>query len=137
MQESTAVASAWLRFCEGVSNGAVEQFDDIVSQQANLVIGTAPGEMITERDRMRFGFETEGVTLGSRSARGYEEGSLGWVVDEPTFGFPDGTSFDCRVTAIARKEGELWKLVHAHFSVGVPDEEVVALQRKWPRESDP
>ena len=42
----------------------------------------------TERERMRFGFETEGVTLESRSPRGYEEGSLGWVVDEPRFGFP-------------------------------------------------
>lgn len=33
-----------------------------------------------------------------------------------------------RVTSVWRQEGEAWKLVHAHFSVGVPDEEVVALQ---------
>jgi hypothetical protein len=25
----------------------------------------------------------------------------------------------------------VWKLVHAHFSSGVPDEEVVALQQRW------
>ena len=131
MNESSAVGEAWLRFCEAISHGRVEQFDDIVSQEANLVIGTAPGEMVTERDRMRFGFEAEGVTLESRSARGYEEGTLGWAVDEPRFGFPDGSAFDCRVTAIFRNEGDTWRLVHAHFSVGVPDEEVVALQKKW------
>jgi hypothetical protein len=130
LQESPAVKDAWLRFCDGITEGEVERFDDIVSQEANLIIGTAPGEMVTERERMRFGFETEGVTLESRSARGYEEGSLGWVVDEPRFGFPDGSSFDCRVRAIARKEGDTWKLVHARFCVGVPDEEVVGLQKK-------
>jgi len=133
MRESTDVTKAWLRFCDGVSNGRVEQFDDIVSAEAKLVIGTAPGENITDREGMRFGFETEGVSLESRSALGYEEGSLGWIVDEPRFGMPDGSSFDCRVTAVARKEGATWRLVHAHFSVGVPDDEVVALQQKWSR----
>jgi SnoaL-like domain len=53
------------------------------------------------------------------------------VVDEPKFGFPDGSGFDCRVTAIMRNEGNVWRLVHAHFSVGVPDEEVVELQKRW------
>jgi hypothetical protein len=38
----------------------IDQFDDIVSQEAKLIIGTAPGEMVTERERIRFGFETEG-----------------------------------------------------------------------------
>ena len=87
--------------------------------------------MVTDRAAMRFGFETEGVTVESRSPRGFEEGSLGWVVDEPRFGFPDRSAFDCRVTAILRREGETWRLVHAHFSVGVPDDEVVELQKKW------
>jgi hypothetical protein len=73
------VTEAWLRFCDGVSKGQVDQFADIVSQEANIIIGTAPGEMVTDRPAMRFGFETEGVTLESHFARGYEEGSLGWV----------------------------------------------------------
>jgi hypothetical protein len=30
-----------------------------------------------------------------------------------------------------RREEEGWKMVHAHFSVGVPDEEVVGLQKRW------
>ena len=135
MQESAAVTDAWLRFCDGVSNGRLDQFDDIVSEEAKLIIGTAPGENVSDRNAMKFGFETEGITLQSRSALGFEEGSLGWVVDEPAFGFPDGTGMECRVTAIVRKEGGTWRLVHAHFSVGVPDDEVVALQRKWSGDS--
>ncbi len=133
MKESAAVVDAWRRFCDGVSNKRVDQFDDIVSKEAMLIIGTAPGENVTDRDAMKFGFETEGITLQIRTARGFEEGPLGWVVDEPRFGFPDGSGMDCRVTAIMRNEGGTWRLVHAHFSVGVPDDEVVELQRKWSR----
>lgn len=131
MRDSSAVREAWLAFCDAISRGEVERFDDIVSQDANLIIGTAPGEMVTERDRMRFGFETEGVTLESRDARAYEEGTLGWAVDEPRFGFPDGSGMDCRVTSVFQREGDAWRMVHAHFSIGVPDDEVVDLQKKW------
>jgi hypothetical protein len=61
MRESSSAAQAWVRFCEGVSEGKVDQFDDIVSQEAKLIIGTAPGEIVTElgayalriRDRRR------------------------------------------------------------------------------------
>jgi ketosteroid isomerase-like protein len=131
MVESPAAVRAWLRFCEGVSNGRVDEFDDIVSKDAKLIIGTAPGENVSDRAAMRYGFESEGVTLESRSAQGWEEGSLAWVVDEPRFGFPDGSAMDCRVTAVFRAEAGTWRLVHAHFSIGVPDDEVVELQRRW------
>jgi hypothetical protein len=120
-------------FCEGVSNKRVDEFYDIVSAEANLVIGTTPGENVTDRSAMRFGFEAEGITIRSREAHRYEEGSLGWVVDQPRFGFPDGSGMDCRVTAILRNENGTWRLVHAHFSVGVPDDEVATLQERWSR----
>lgn len=131
MRESAAAVDAWLRFCNGVTNKLVDEFDDIVSQEATLIFGTAPGENATDRAAMRFGFEAEGVRLETRVARGYEEGTLAWVTDEPRFGFPDGSGMDCRVTAVFRHEEERWRLVHAHFSVGVPDEEVVELQERW------
>jgi ketosteroid isomerase-like protein len=133
MQQSGAAVAAWLRFCDGVSTKRVDQFDDIVSQQATLLFGTAPGENVTDRAAMRFGFETEGLTLESRTAQGHEEGTLAWVTDEPRFGFPDGSGIDCRVTAVFRNEDDRWRLVHAHFSVGVPDDEVVGLQQRWSR----
>lgn len=131
METSEALRDTWLRFCDALSHGRTEEFDELVSAQATSIIGTAPGETVTERSDMRFGFETEGVTLASHSAVGVAEGSLGWVVDEPRFGFPDGTGMDCRVTAVLRLEEDSWRLLHAHFSVGVPDEEVVALQHRW------
>lgn len=76
MQESPAVTDACLRFCDGVSKGQVDQFDDIVSQEA-IIIGTAPGEVVTDRAALRFGLETKGVTLESRFAG--LRGGLPWV----------------------------------------------------------
>ena len=64
MEESSVVRDAVLAFYDGVSTKAVDRFDDIVSSEpATLVIGTAPGEWVTERARLRSGFETEGITL--------------------------------------------------------------------------
>jgi hypothetical protein len=56
---------------------------------------------------------------------------MGWVVDQPTFILPDASAFQTRLTAVVRREDGRWKIVHAHFSVGVPDEEVVDLQERW------
>ena len=47
------------------------------------------------------------------------------------FLFPDGSLMQTRLTAVMRQEGGRWKLVHMHLSVGVPDEQVVELQRRW------
>ena len=128
MEPSTRARDAFVRFCDRLSAGDVAAFDDVVATDAKLVIGTAPGEWVEDRDRMRFGFETEGVRLEPDAPQGYEEGSMAWVVDQPTFGFPDDSSIKVRCTAVLRREDEQWRIVHAHFSVGVPDDQAVALQ---------
>ncbi len=132
MQESTEVRDAWLEFCDRLSAGDVSSFDRVVSgHPATVVIGTAPGEIVRERERLRYGFEAEGVRLTPGRPEAYAEGSLGWLTDEATFGFPDGSTMVTRMTAVFHREDGNWRLVHMHASVGVPDEEVVELQRRW------
>ncbi len=132
MDESPEVTAAMLRFYDRLSASDVAAFDDLVSEHpATLIIGTAPGELVRERERLRYGFEAEGVTLDARDPHGYVEGTMGWFIDTPVFGFPDGSSIDVRLTAVLLREDQRWKLVHGHFSVGVPDEEVAELQRRW------
>jgi ketosteroid isomerase-like protein len=132
VQRSADVREAMLRFYDRLSAGDVASFDQLVSRDpATLVIGTAPGEWVTDRARLRFGFEAEGVGIDAGDPVGYAEGSLGWVVDQPTFRFPDGSAMRTRLTAVLQLEDGAWRLVHMHVSVGVPDEEVVALQQRW------
>ena len=86
MKASDEVRGAMLKFYERISAKDVASFDRLVSDHpATLVIGTAPGEWVTERDRLRYGFEAEGLAIeaGGRPA-GYQQGELGWFVDEPT-----------------------------------------------------
>lgn len=135
MEESASVREAWLEFCERLTAGDAESFDRLVSgDPAVLVIGTAPGEWVRERAQLRYGFEAEGVGLRSRNPLAFEAGELGWLTDEVDFVFPDGSVMDCRFTVVLRREHDRWKLLHMHASVGVPDEEVVALQRGWAEE---
>ena len=135
MRQSEEVRDAMLRYCESLSAGDVASFDELVSQEpAALIIGTAPGEWVAERDGMRFSFEAEGIRLEAKAPLGYEEGSLGWVFDQPAFVFPDGSAIQTRLTAVMRREEGRWKLLHMHLSVGVPDEEVVGLQQRWSAE---
>jgi ketosteroid isomerase-like protein len=131
VHRSEDVKAAFLAFCDRLSAGDVAAFDDVVASDAKLIIGTAPGEWIDDRARMRFGFEAEGLRLEPKNPEAYEEGTMGWVVDEPTFVFPDGSSLTIRLTVVMRRETDRWKVVHGHFSVGVPDDDVVALVQRW------
>ena len=131
MEEASDLTQTWQRFCDRLSEGDVDSFDELVSSEATVIIGTTPGEWVDDRVRMRFGFETEGVGLTPVDPVAWAEGALGFVLDKPRFVFPDGSGIDTRVTAVLHLEDGAWRLVHAHFSVGVPDEEVARLQAGW------
>lgn len=134
MEPGPDIVRAMLHFYDRLSAKDVDSFDSIVSADpATLVIGTSPGEWVTERDRLRFGFEAEGMTIepGPRPS-GWRNGDTGWYVDEPTYTFPgDGGRMHTRLSAVLQREEGAWKIVHMHVSVGVPDEEVLDLQRRW------
>jgi hypothetical protein len=133
MEESPEIAATLRRFYDRLTAGDLSAFDHLVSASPRTsIMGTAPGEWVTERDRLRFGFETEGVGLtAGPNPKAYGEGTLGYAIDEPLFSFPDGSAIRIRLTTIWRREDGTWKLVHGHFSVGVPDEEVADLQKRW------
>ena len=121
-----------LRFYDRLSASDVASFDSIVSSDpSTVVIGTAIGEIHRDRAKLRSGFEAEGARIVAGDPIGYEEGSMGWVIDEPSFVFGDMAPVKTRLTAVFHREDDAWKMVHMHVSVGVPDEEVAELQSKW------
>jgi ketosteroid isomerase-like protein len=52
MKESAEVRDAWIRFCDRLTAGDVDSFDDLVAPDAVLIIGTAPGEWVDDRPQM-------------------------------------------------------------------------------------
>jgi ketosteroid isomerase-like protein len=136
VEPSPEVRQALLRYYDRVSAKDAAAFDELVSDDpATMVIGTAPGEIVRERHRLRYGFEAEGVTLRAGDPVAHADGALGWAFDEPTFAFPGGAEAGIRIrlTTIWQRRDERWRLVHGHFSVGVPDGEVADLQERWSR----
>jgi hypothetical protein len=141
MRRSTEVGDALLRFYEVFSAADLEGLAQIIAQEENegvLVIGTDPGDWLEGREQWIAARKalTEGRWEGLRleageQHHGYEEGSMGWVADRPSIVMANGTAIPARLTGVVREEEGEWRFVHVHLSVGVPDEEVVALQERW------
>lgn len=131
MESSDALRETTLRFYDRFSANDVESFDDFVSQEAKLFVGTADDEWFVDREKLRSGFSYEGLRLEGDDPQAWEEGAIGWVSDRPTMHAPGYGPTRTRFTGVFRREDGTWRLVMSHFSVGVPDDEVVELQQRW------
>ena len=125
MQESAGVRTTLHRFYDTFTANDVGAFERevLTSERSMLAIGTAPHEWIAGREKVLQEFGMEGVTLRGGDGEAWEEGSVGWFADRPTFTLPDASAIECRLTGVMRREEAGWRLVQAHFSVAVADEE--------------
>ena len=130
MQESAAVREAILRCYSVFSSGDLEGSIRLLTQEEGAIgIGTDPNEWADSRAEFIAFLESqmaeaETVRLEAEAnPRCFEEGSVGWVADRPTFVVADSSTVPTRMTAVMRKEDGEWKLVHAHWSVGVPNQQ--------------
>ena len=130
MQQSARVKEAILRCYEVFSAGDLEGSVRLLTREEGaVVIGTDPQEWADSRAEFIAFLEaqmTEAETVrmeAGEDPRCFEEGMMGWVADRPTFVLGDGTTVPSRMTAVMRQEDGEWKLVHAHWSVGVPNRE--------------
>ena len=130
MEESTAVSDGIKRFYEAFSTGDPAEFAEVIAHGPGVsVIGSGPDEGHDDRadwiSTYESGIAEAGIKLEGSDPSGYEEGTVGWGVDHPAFVLPDGSRLPTRLTAVLHKADGDWKIVHLHFSVGVPDEEAI------------
>jgi len=102
----------------------------IATGSASLVIGTDPDEWRSGAEAVKAALKAEldamgGIDLVGGQPEGYSVGTVGWFADRPALRLPDGSRVPVRLTGVAVLEGNAWKLVQTHVSVGVPNEEVV------------
>lgn len=132
MHPSDGVSRAFERFCERFDAGDLERFDEaIAADEEAFVIGTQRwtsgraewlGNYKELLEQGLIGPRSAGLRVEVKGLRGFDEGAAGWAVAWVTFVFPDGTRLPTRTTSVFRNEDGNWKLLHAHFSVAVPDE---------------
>jgi adenylate cyclase len=139
MEQSDELRDLTLRFYEAVNTGDVSFVERHVTRQEGAVFfGTDPNEWwegygafveairSQEEAREAGGLQEMGggPQIEPGQIQAYREGSVGWVIDRESFRLPDGTEIPSRNTAVFHKEDGEWKLVHAHASIGVRNEEM-------------
>jgi SnoaL-like domain len=132
LSPSAEIRELMLEFYRRMLQGESDAANDLISTDpATLFIGSA-GEWVDDQAVLRGGsqVDTEGLVPGERPVA-WSRGDVGWFADQPSWVFADGTRAEMRMSAVLQREPAGWRIVHAHLSVAVPDDECVVLQRRW------
>ena len=134
MQESVGAREALLRFYEAFTeavSGDMDTFNRVFSREEDLlIIGSAAHEWVDSREKGKQAWGMEGIELEAGEPRGWEQDSVAWAADRPSFVFGD-VRMPIRILAVMLKVDGGFKIVAAHFSVGVPDEVAVENAAEW------
>src|SRR5262245_18931230 len=132
MAPSTEIQETVQEFCRRMLAGEAEAANDLISRDPALIFIGSAGEWVDDQAALREGRldPGEGLEPGP-DPKAFANGDVGWYADNATWHFADGTSADMRMSAVLQRESEGWRIVHAHLSVAVPDDQCVMLQRRW------
>lgn len=132
MEHSAELRDLTVRFYEAVNAGDLSFVERHVSRdQGALFVGTDPNEwwegyeaFVEAMRAQEEAIEGDGPQIVPEQIQAYREGRVGWVIDRDTFQLPNGKEVPFRNSAVFLQEGGEWKLVHAHASIGVSNEEM-------------
>jgi ketosteroid isomerase-like protein len=119
-----------------------KSFRDLAAKDADAVLATfssEPGVVFIGTDPKEW-FESradaepviravaasgDGNMPANLSIQASQEGTVGWAVYRWSGHLPDGRTLQLRGTNVFNQDGGMWKAVHSHWSVAVPDELVM------------
>lgn len=132
MEPSDEIKTVMRAMYAAEARGDQDYIEQFFSRQAGvLAIGTDPGEW-------RLGFDTiervhqaqlqemgGNLSLEVNEQNAFAEGTVGWSADRVTIRFPSGTGFALRITNVLHREDGQWKIVLAHTSIGITNQETL------------
>ena len=131
MERADDVREAFVRFLADVSSGSDAWADRFAfTEDGASLIGTDDtewyqgGAMRAAWTWLAHAFRTTGMRIVASDPYAYAEGPIGWVIDRPTFETTAGGRVQTRMTAIFRRAGDDWQIVHVHNSLGAPNAQV-------------
>ena len=132
MVPSPEIRDTMLEFYRRMLAGESDAANDLISKDPAVVFIGSAGEWVDDQAALRSGTQVggEGLVAGPQPVA-YAEGEMGFFADQPIWHFADGTAADMRMSAVLRREPVGWRIIHAHLSVSVPDDQCVMLQRRW------
>lgn len=129
MERSAELQDIIFAAFEDYSSDNASTIERHTSRQAEVrLIGTDPNEWfegeqaakVLKREAQDPGFRVSSLD----ELDVFVEGSVGWASGRPMWMLEDGREIPSRWTAVFHQEDGEWKMVQAHTSVGVPDEEL-------------
>ena len=132
MTPSPEIKATMMEFYRRMLSGDSDGANDLISlDPATLFVGSA-GEWVADQESLRSGKlpDGEGLEAGPEPVA-FARDDVGWFADQPTWIFADGSRAAMRMSAVLEKDEPGWRIVHAHLSVAVPDDQCVMLQRRW------
>ena len=132
VQPSSEITATMREFYGRMLGGDADGANDLISWDPSLVFIGSAGEWVDDQAALRSGRldPGEGLEAGPNPSA-WARGDVGWFVDQPTWVFGDGSRAEMRMSAVLQREPAGWRIVHAHLSVAVPDNQCVMLQRRW------
>ncbi len=127
--EIKALILDWYRRIEAGEMAA--SAEDMLSGEPGFVaIGTDAEEWMDDRQALIQAYgETSRLgppQVDVRCIEAYQEGGMAWVADKVVMKRPNGVEKIMRHTFVLHQEGGTWKVVHAHYSFGIPEESASA-----------
>lgn len=138
METSAEIRDLVLRSYQAMTSGDLAFLERNISRQPNIVsIGTDPDEWwvgfetivrIARAQYQEMGRGMPSVKVVNSDPQAFQEGTVGWVADHPTFEMPGGIQIASRMTAVFHQEDGAWKIVQQHISMGVRNEDLLGMR---------
>jgi hypothetical protein len=130
MQSSPTLKDLTFQLFDAAMAGDTAFIDDIYSRQrGTLQIGTDPAEWWEGRETIIRVWREQVAAMGgsmpvvAEDIDAWQEGDVGWVAVQGAIRVPGQVDTPLRFTAVYHKDGGEWKVVQAHASIGVRNED--------------
>jgi hypothetical protein len=128
MESAPELIALLQRYYAASAQGDTTLLDLLIARHpGTLVVGTDPDEWWRGGDQIVATWtaawqERGGLPVEGSQPEAFRAGQVGWVADRALWRLPDRRTIPFRLTAVFYRDGGEWRLVQAHFSLGVPNE---------------
>ena len=132
MTPSTELRELTLLITQAIGAGDVAVLERHTSRHPGAAfLGTDPDEWWTDLaglSQALAGQHEAGVTFIPGDPVAFQEGEMGWAVDHQMHFRLGEQEGPFRMTVVYRREDGVWKMVHFHSSIGVPNEDALGVE---------